>query len=161
MSNYFTEHKGHRHDAIEALLMDSGVRCVRISHVGAYSGPRSHAAALRRGIVPILKTIFNPWEEVRIGTPSLVEKIETPWVVMGQIEHFYHNPIYPRGRSPEEFASLNGFLFPEGHKYECYGWSDDWCEFFDMGKEWFGTGCWSVYDMDEGEFTLLYVSDTD
>jgi hypothetical protein len=40
-------------------------------------------------------------------------------------------------------------------------WSDDWSNYFDDGKEWWGAFCWSVLDKKKNRITVLAASTTD
>lgn len=148
-------------EEIISLLDGSGVRCSRLLWTGVYRGAESHAAALVEGIIPAVIDRFTTVEDVEIGTPTMVEELPSPLAVMSMVEYYYHNPVYTCERTQAEFDRLYRLLFPSGRRYECFAWSDDWCDFFDAGKEWFGTGCWSVYDTTSGAFTLFFVSETD
>jgi hypothetical protein len=40
-------------------------------------------------------------------------------------------------------------------------WSDNWTNYFDDGKEWWGTFCWTIYDSRTNKITFLAASSTD
>ena len=64
--------------------------------------------------------------------------------------------------TPEDFARVNGVLFPNGaDALEVYEWTTDWSNYFDAGHEWWGTACWSAYDKYLNRFTVLFASATD
>ncbi len=64
--------------------------------------------------------------------------------------------------TPGDFAAVNAALFPLGTAaLEAYEWSTDWSDYFDDGHEWWGTGCWSVYDPGKGRFAVILASATD
>lgn len=44
---------------------------------------------------------------------------------------------------------------------EVYRWNDDFSNYFDDGKEWWGTGLWSAYDKTTGVFVIIGASQTD
>ena len=44
---------------------------------------------------------------------------------------------------------------------EILSWNDDWSNYFDDGKEWWGTACWSVYDRRADTFTVIGASLSD
>ncbi|MDI9370987.1 MAG: hypothetical protein GX181_05325 [Synergistaceae bacterium] len=158
---YAIDHEDPNEDEIVSLLDASGVRCVRLPWTEEYRDIVTHQQALMKGIVPVVIDRYGEDEDVETSTPSLMEELASPLTVMGQVEYFYHNPVYPYWRSQEEFDRLYRLLFPSDGTYDCFCWSDDWCDFFDAGREWFGTGCWSVYDRRRRLFTLFFVSETD
>ncbi|OSZ78942.1 hypothetical protein CAP35_12045 [Chitinophagaceae bacterium IBVUCB1] len=46
-------------------------------------------------------------------------------------------------------------------KYIIYKWSDDWSNYFDVGKEWWGTFFWTLYDKTTNHITVIAASTTD
>ncbi|QEM04659.1 hypothetical protein DIU31_014475 [Mucilaginibacter rubeus] len=40
-------------------------------------------------------------------------------------------------------------------------WSDNWSNYFDDGKEWWGTFCWTIYDSRTNKITFITASSTD
>ena len=64
--------------------------------------------------------------------------------------------------TPDDFRRINDALFPEGtDALEVYEWTTDWSNCFDAGHEWWGTACWSIYDMHLNRFAVLFASATD
>lgn len=61
----------------------------------------------------------------------------------------------------KDFENINNILFPFTDTLEIYRWNDDFSDYFDDGKEWWGTGCWSVYDKTTQIYTIIAVSLTD
>ena len=82
----------------------------------------------------------------------------------GQIPYWYAflEPPHGSGYTPEDFRAFNSALFPEGtDELEVYEWSTDWSNFFDDGHEWWGTGCWSIYDAKTDRYAIVMASCTD
>jgi len=159
--NYGSNFESPEDDELDALFEGSGVRCARLRVEGCGGGVDSHVRALREGMKYYIWQVYDEWDDSDIGVPAVKEELASPITVMSEIEYYYHNPVYPLERTQAEFDRLYRLLFPSGRVYECYSWSDDWSELFDMGREWFGTGCWSVFDTGSGVYTLFYVTDTD
>ena len=44
---------------------------------------------------------------------------------------------------------------------EVYRWNDEFSNYFDDGKDWWGTGLWSAYDKKTGIFIIIGASQTD
>lgn len=61
----------------------------------------------------------------------------------------------------KDFENINNILFPFIDSLEIYRWNDDFSYYFDDGKEWWGIGCWSVYDKTTHIYTIIAVSLTD
>ena len=61
-----------------------------------------------------------------------------------------------------DFLAVNRALFPRGTDgLSAYAWSTDWSDYFDDGREWWGTGCWSVYDARTDRYAVILASATD
>lgn len=68
----------------------------------------------------------------------------------------------PHGNSylKNDFTEFNKILFPNNN-CEVYRWNDEFSNYFDEGKEWWGTGLWSIYDYDTGVLVIIGASLTD
>ena len=74
---------------------------------------------------------------------------------------FWETP-HPSGYGPDEFRKVNSVLFPEGtDELEVYEWTTDWSDYFDDGREWWGTACWSVYDKHLNRYIVIMAATTD
>ena len=60
-----------------------------------------------------------------------------------------------------DFIEFNDILFPNKQEIEVYRWNDDFSNYFDDGKEWWGTGLWSAYDKSTGIIVIIGASITD
>ena len=70
--------------------------------------------------------------------------------------------VIEEGLTAEKFHEINRTLFPNGaESLEVYGWSTDWADYFDEGNEWWGTGCWSIYDRSLDRYVVIMASVTD
>ena len=64
--------------------------------------------------------------------------------------------------SEKDLDRVNSTLFPNGTDHlEVYKWSTDWSQYFDDGREWWGTLCLTVYDKSLGRFAVILASATD
>lgn len=70
-------------------------------------------------------------------------------------------PPYDIPYTMEDFKKLNKVLFPFLDSLELYVWNDDFSNYFDDGKEWWGTGCWSVFDKKTNIFVVIGASLSD
>ena len=61
----------------------------------------------------------------------------------------------------KDFEKLNHVLFPFPDALEVYRFNDGFSDYFDEGKEWWGTGCWSAYDGVTGIFVIICASLSD
>jgi len=62
----------------------------------------------------------------------------------------------------EDFEIVNHALFPQGtDELEVYEWSAEWSDYFDAGKEWWGTLCCSIYDKKMRRYAVIMASSTD
>ena len=81
-----------------------------------------------------------------------------------QIPYWYAfwEPPHPSGYGPEEFRRVNSVLFPKGTEdLEIYEWTTDWSNYFEDGREWWGTACWSVYDPQMNRIAVIMAECTD
>ena len=69
-------------------------------------------------------------------------------------------PPYGVPYSKEDFRKINHALFPVQfrNELEILSWNDDFSNYFDEGKEWWGTAMWSVYDKWMGRFVIIGAS---
>ncbi len=72
-------------------------------------------------------------------------------------------PPYPTPYDENDFDKLNHMLFPQQHRedFEIYSWNDEFSNYFDDGKEWWGTGMWSIYDKHLNRITVVGASLSD
>ena len=61
----------------------------------------------------------------------------------------------------KDFVAFNESLFPNKNSCEVYRWNDEFSNYFDEGKEWWGTGLWSIYDCVEETIVIIGASLTD
>ena len=82
----------------------------------------------------------------------------------GRIPYWYAFLKPPHGTryKPDDFRKVNAALFPGGtDALEACEWTTDWSDYFDDGREWWGTACWSVYDARLNRYAVLFASATD
>lgn len=60
-----------------------------------------------------------------------------------------------------DFITFNDVLFPDKDSIEVYRWNDGFSSYFDDGKEWWGTGLWSVSDRKNNIAVIIGASLTD
>lgn len=56
---------------------------------------------------------------------------------------------------------LNVKTFTDFDNYEIYKWSDDWSNYFDAGKEWWGTFYWTLLNKDTKQVIVIGASASD
>lgn len=60
-----------------------------------------------------------------------------------------------------DFVAFHEVLFPHRDNLEIFRWNDGFSDYFDAGKEWWGTGLWSVLDRTAGVLVVIGASLTD
>ena len=71
-------------------------------------------------------------------------------------------PPHENGYTGRDFVRVNNALFPNGTDgLEVYRWSTDWSDYFEEGREWWGTLCLTVYDKTLERFVIIMASATD
>lgn len=75
----------------------------------------------------------------------------------------FFEPPYGVPYSKEDFRKINHSLFPVQFRsdLEIYSWNNDFSNYFDDGKEWWGTALWSIYDKWMNRFVIIGASLTD
>lgn len=75
----------------------------------------------------------------------------------------FSEPPYDVPYTKEDFHKINYLLFPVSYRndLEIYNWNDDFSNYFDDGKEWWGTALWSIYDKWMNRFVIIGASLTD
>lgn len=91
------------------------------------------------------------------------EKQYRSYTVSEPIPYWYAFLDTPNGTPylNADFLEFNDILFPDRDNIEIYRWNDDFSSYFDDGKEWWGTGLWSIYDIKTGVFVIIGASFTD
>ena len=75
----------------------------------------------------------------------------------------FSQPPCPLPFGEKDFERINAVLFPKERRdaLEILCWNDDFSDYFDEGKEWWGTALWSIYDKQARRFVLIGASLTD
>jgi hypothetical protein len=79
---------------------------------------------------------------------------------------FFNPPHGLRGTFEEQiirFNAINHLIFSpmNDENLEILQWPDDWSNYFDAGKEWWGTFFWTIYNKAKNIFMVLGGSTTD
>ncbi|MGY3777085.1 hypothetical protein [Isobaculum melis] len=80
------------------------------------------------------------------------------------VESYHHafvDPPYGNSTGRKDFKKLNQLIFPNQQDLIIYRWNDDWSDYFDAGKEWWGTFYWTIYDPTSKRMTIIGGSATD
>ena len=90
------------------------------------------------------------------GLPDPLKGEQIPyWYAFWETPHI-------SGYGPDEFRKVNSVLLPEGtDELEVYEWTTDWSDYFEDGREWWGTACWSVYDKRMNRYAVILAESTD
>lgn len=70
-------------------------------------------------------------------------------------------PPYSNELLLKDFQTFNAVLFPFPENLILYRFNDEFSNYFDDGKEWWGTGCWSIYDKVLQTYVVILASTTD
>lgn len=75
----------------------------------------------------------------------------------------FSEPPYTIPYTKNDFHKINHLLFPVQFRnaLEIYSWNADFSNYFDDGKEWWGTALWSIYDKFMQRFVIIGASLTD
>ena len=159
-------------DAVYALIAeypDCVVDYCVVKPDAPYSGYASHRAALKTA----WQTHFAADEDgetwqgnptLATGKPITVDEFLSSDYRDGELNYrkAFLYPPHENGYTGMDFVRVNNALFPNGtDALEVYRWSTDWSEYFDEGREWWGTLCISVYDKTMDRFVIIMASATD
>lgn len=73
----------------------------------------------------------------------------------------FFEPPYGTRYLKQDFIDFNRILFPNVDKCEVFRWNDDFSDYFDAGKEWWGTGLWTIFDCSAKTIVVIGASLTD
>lgn len=90
-------------------------------------------------------------------------KSERNYSIPAKIPYWYAflEPPFGTPYQTSDFVLFNESLFPNKEGVEVYRWNDDFSDYFDAGKEWWGTGLWTVYDENTKTMVVIGASLTD
>jgi len=131
-----------------------------------YAGAGSHFTALLKGAVRIIAdnrqmTVDKGRMTARkIPTAALFAPVDTNAAL--NYRTAFLRPPHGNGYQNADFDKINHALFPNGTDgLEVFEWSTDWSDYFDDGREWWGTLCLTVYDRSRDRFVVILASATD
>lgn len=128
-----------------------------------YSGYESHRRALKTAFARVCRD-FDGDPGRATGRPIDPEALFSSNYREGTLNYrkAFLYPPHENGYSGKDFARISAALFPNGtDALECYEWSTDWSDYFDEGREWWGTLCLTVYDKTGDRFVVMMASATD
>lgn len=138
-----------------------------VKNDSAYKGINSHWEALLAGALSILEEDWTlHFDKGKIGAKSMAAKdlFDLTTRDGGGLTYktAFLYPPYPHGYTEKDFDRVNLALFPNGtDALEIYEWTTDWSDYFDDGREWWGTLCLTVYDETLDRFAVIMASATD
>ena len=148
---------------------DCAVDYCIVKQDGRYLGCESHRTALKTA----WQTIFAVDEDGHAwrGDPILAagkriaaDRLFSSDYKDGELNYrkAFLYPPHGNGCTGKDFVRVNAALFPNGTDgLEAYRWTTDWLEYFDAGREWWGTLCLTVYDKSLNRFVVIMASATD
>ena len=99
------------------------------------------------------------------GLPEAADATRVRQVTDGGSRPYWQAFLLPPTGSvytADDFRKVNGALFPNGTDgLEVYEWTTGWSDYFDEGREWWGTLCATVYDRSLDRFVVIMASATD
>ena len=105
------------------------------------------------------ETLFSSAASGRSGGQNRISP--PPWE-MSYWEAYFYEP-YPHSYGKAGFEAINAVLFPVQNRSQLkvYRWSGDFSNYFEQGKELFGTMLLSVYDPALSRYVIIGSSLTD
>jgi hypothetical protein len=100
-----------------------------------------------------------------IAPEAATGRVETPEKFLYDYWKAFSDPPYrlamPRDDARAVFDLLNETLFPDLPTWSLYRWSDDWSNYFDAGREWWGAYLWTLIAPDRQRAVWIGASTTD
>ena len=148
--------------------MDAGNEHVKDLNIFPYRGADSHCLALECAARKLIEESGDAELTYEIGSARCRKISGKALFAPAESDEWlnYRKAFLdpPQGRSyPDSlFDQVNALLFPSGEAdLEVYRWTTEWSNFFDDGREWWGTLCLTVYDRTLERFTVIMASATD
>ncbi len=130
-----------------------------------YLGYESHRRALLRASERLVSGVG--WSgDARLAVGKRIDAAELfsgncPKGALNYRRAFLYPP-HGSGCTGRDFDRVNAALFPNGtDALEACAWTTDWSDYFDDGREWWGTLCLTVYDPSLDRFAVILASATD
>lgn len=154
------------------ILKPSGIKITLQEFLGPYYDLKMNKVILR-GQKTYLNTLFHYDElekiENHINYKELIEKFpysNKNYISFGFCDAFLDPPhsldigknIKQRG---QYFIDFITYFFSELDLIEIYKWSTDCSDYFEMGKEWWGSFFWTVYNPVKNIYIGIIASTTD
>ncbi len=130
---------------------------------GRYCGYESHRTALETAFV----MLCEGWDgdpNRAVGKSVAAGELFSPIRKGGNLNYrkAFLKPPHTNRYTDSDFDRVNEVLFPKGtDALEVCEWTTDWSEYFDDGREWWGTLCLTVYDKTLDRFVVIMASATD
>lgn len=91
---------------------------------------------------------------------------DNKYFINGYKKAFFEPPYGLRGTIEEQEKLFNDinikYLSPfNDENLEIYSWNDEWSNYFDSGKEYWGTFFWTIYNKEKDIFIAIGASTTD
>lgn len=154
--------------AVLAEYPDSAVDFCIVKTGTPYAGRKSHHHALATAAAALFtdggETIWHYDAEKAVGKPIIAQMLFSRDAGTERLcyRNAFLHPPYDVGYSEDDFNRINAALFPNGTDgLEVFEWSTDWSDYFDDGREWWGTMCLTVYDRSLDRFVAIFASATD
>ncbi len=135
----------------------------RIVKDEGYSGYKSHRKALKTAF----GRLGGGWTgdpDRAVGKSVAAGEIFSSKYQNGKLNYrkAFLYPPHQNSYTGKDFVRVNAALFPNGTDgLEVYEWTADWSDYFDDGREWWGTLCLTVYDKSLDRFVVIMASATD
>lgn len=114
----------------------------------------------------ILKEKIQVEELLELPKDEFIKKTKTKTVsynIPKPLPYWYAFLYPPYGTNYEvkDFIKFNDILIPNKDNLDIYKLNDDFSNYFDSGKEWWGTGYWIIIDKENKQSIIIAASLTD
>ena len=152
---------------LAAEYPDAAVEYCLVKNPHTGSGEQDHRAALSAAAGKLFRDeagnkVWNGRPEKALGNPVDPEVLFAPLANDMNYRKAFRCPPWGNQYEDGDFDRVNAVLFPGGTAgLTVYEWTTGWSDYFDDGREWWGTLCLTVYDSRTDRFAVIMASATD
>ncbi|MBQ9359281.1 MAG: hypothetical protein IJT95_07035, partial [Abditibacteriota bacterium] len=152
--------------ALASEYPDSAVEYCLVSNPHTGSEEQDHRTALSAAVGKLFfdggERVWNGSPEMARGKPIDAEALFAPAGDTLNYRRAFLCPPWGSDHGERDFDRVNAALFPRGISgLTAYEWTTDWSDYFDDGREWWGTLCLTVHDSLTDRFAVILASATD
>lgn len=154
----YQKEKSHKKAVIEAIsILNTRVRVANSLNHPLFYVEEEKMSCVKCDVETFFSEDTHEWMTLSptVKAQKIPDKMNYWWA--------FSEPPYGVPYTKEDFRKINHLLFPLSFRsdLEIYSWNDAFSNYFDDGKDWWGTALWSIYDKWMNRFVIIGASLTD